>query len=178
MSLPVVTRAVGEDVLGPVAARTLLDLVARRVGNSQNVRAAPALTGVDPPDTRRGVRGEPGPSLRQHRAGAILGGLSERTVRKHQHRYFEEYAGAVLTFLRAVVQHDRLLEAYLIQCGVSIQPGVGDEHATRLAGVLTPASPVPATRPSLPNHLSPMVATHVDDSLRVRLARGIPSPAC
>jgi hypothetical protein len=67
MSLPTVERAVGQDLLGPVTARTLLELVARGVGNSRNVRVAAALTGIDPPDTSRGVGGEPGPSQRQQR---------------------------------------------------------------------------------------------------------------
>lgn len=95
-------------------------------------------------------------------------------MRNKRQRCLEEYVGAVLAFLRAVAQDDRLLEDYLIQCGVSIQPSVGDGHPVRLGGVLTPASPVPATRPSGPNHLSPTLAAHVDDGLRVRLARGIP----
>jgi hypothetical protein len=171
MSLPPVARAVDKDVLGSVAARTLLDLVARRASNSRNVRAAAALTGIDPSDTSRGVRGDG--SERQESASVILY-VSERTVRKHRHRYFEEYAAAVLAFLGDVAQDDQLLEAYLLRCGVSIQPSADDEQTDRLAGILTPVPPVQAIQPSLPNHLSPMVATPADDSIRVRLARTIP----
>jgi hypothetical protein len=125
MSLRPVSLAVQGGALASLAGRTLLELVARDVKSSLHVRAAAALTGVDPPDTGRGVRSDSGPGPRQEEAGRILGGLSARTMRQAQHaqRCYREYANAILGFVRAASHDHQLLDSYLAQCGVNDDVG-------------------------------------------------------
>jgi hypothetical protein len=160
LSLRPVVLAIQGGAVADVAVRTLLEMAASRASDSQRfVRAAAALTGIDPPDIGRGVRSDPGPGQRQQRAGAILGGLGERAVRDNQQRYFMEYAGVVLRFVRVASQDHRLMQTFLVQCGVVAA------DAARLSGVSALTTP-----PSRPDHQS----LTDDGSLHARLARSIP----
>lgn len=138
-----VALAVTGGALGSVAARVLLRKVATEAGDGQVfVRAAAALTGIDPPDTGRGVRGDEGPLPRQRTAGEILEGRRARTMRQaHQRqRCYEEYASAVLDFVRVASRDRHLMEAFLIECGLD------EDDAGRLARPQVPVSATAAPR--------------------------------
>lgn len=168
LSLRPVSLAVEAGALAAVAARNLLDTVAQRAVTTQTyLRAAAALTGVDPPDTNRGVKGEPR-LQRLEQAGNILG-VGARVMRgeQKQQRCYQEYAEAVLGFVRAAGQDQTVMESYLLQCGIT------DDVAALLVGrVAAPA--LTAGEPRSDKSQQPELASDSEPARSAHFARLIP----
>jgi molybdopterin/thiamine biosynthesis adenylyltransferase len=121
LSLTPVNLAKQSGILASAAARTLLRTVAERATekHERHVRAAAAMTGIKPPNTGRGVRGEPGPLSRDQKAGEEDGGIGPRAASNRRDVYYEAYAAAVLALVRAAKRDKEIMADYLDRCDIN-----------------------------------------------------------
>ena len=112
--------------VGVPPARAALALLEMAAENAPvHVRAAAAVTGIQPRNIGRGVRNDPGPEQREEKAGEIDGYIGRRAVNgKYRKVYFPAYAAAVLDLVATLDVDETLMMKYQHHCAAPVKRSI------------------------------------------------------